>query len=918
MNIRRILRTAAAAGLALLPLAAVPASAADDVNRTALQRLGACINGGGTGQMLLLMDRSRSLQRTDPDGARVKAAEYVVRQLNAVAQIYRWKIDIAVAGFDTGFEKKLDWTTLNPSTLGSVEDVIESFRSENNGLDTDYWNALDNARRELDNRSTIAGSCSFIAWFSDGELSIEPRAGGIPQDSPDRKPYMAGNTLATKDLASQAEDAAEADLCRAGGIADQVRSQDIITLAVGLSTPNSKPDFTLLRGVATGSGMTCGAITSPAPGAFFTADGIDALYQAFDQIASPAQEATVQESEVCPAGVTCPAGTHQFVLDGSIGAVHALATTGATGQKVVVSSPAGEQVEIQPGGDTVSTDLSGATLTAEWLSERSVSIDLTRRADAGWSGDWGIAFVAPEAASGTARSSLRLYGDLLPAVKNLDKLTFNSGTEGPEVQLVLGRADGSTVDPASVSSTVKLSAELVQQAVSVPLAEQLDAADLANPVKTDLSKFEPGPATLHLTLAVTTAAWTSAGRTIPGTPLEPQVRDYAVQILPPASYPVVAALADFGSTDKVGQVSTKLELSRPGCAWLGQPVTSLAAPEGMNALQVTSPASSADTCVSGELPLTAQVTELGNGLASGTLTVMTLPENKAGNPVPVTVKYELDVQRPVSVPVLLGVLVGVTAAGILIPLALLYMVKYLTAKIPGDSVAWASARGQVNESSSFVAGGVPITVQDLRTVVLTGANRRNVVIGDGKSLVARMGASPTESGHAVLDQQGVAAGGRIAGSTVKGKARLPLAVQGNWSVGLDPVDPRGGEVDVTIFTAPGGAGLTELLEDVRGNIGEWVAKLRANLPDAVAPQGGAQASDAWGGATAPAAAADEWDAPTTGMAGDAWSSPYSTAPYSTGTSFAPPGQIPPKSSGGQATPQLSVGQDSNPGTDVGW
>ncbi len=882
MKLVKVLAALGAAVLGLSSLSAPLAHAETDPNKEALTRLGACLSGSGTGDMLLLMDQSASLKRTDPKGARVDAAKYVVRQMSSVAETYHWKLNVAVAGFDTRFSTRVDWTPLNPGTVGGLESNLEGFRGQNDGLDTDYWAALDSARRELGKRSATTKACSFIVWFSDGELSIEPRKGGLASDSPDRKPYMEGNLLGTKELAVQAEQKAKADLCRQGGVADQTRSDNVLTLAVGLSTADSKPDFTLLKGIATGTGMSCGAITSPAPGAFFTADGIDQMLQAFDQIASPGAQAIQQESEVCSAGAICPNGTHQFVLDASIAAVHALATTGAAGQKVVVVGPAGDSVELAPGGSAVSKDLTGAKVTASWLSDRSISIDLKRSNDQGWIGKWGMAFVAPGDASGKAQSSLHIYGDLLPAAVGLDAGSFSSGNGSADIKLGLQRADGSNVDPASVSSAVKMDAELVQKDVTVPIGKGIDKGALGTPLKADLTKLQPGEASLRLTLNVTTASWASGSSTIPGTTLEPQSRDYPITILPPASYPQLQPEVDFGTTDEIKAVTAKVKVNGAGCVWLDK-ANKVTSPDGLDNLVVTSSATSKESCVSGELPLSIDVKAHGSGLLSGNLQVLTLPESKAGNPVPASVKYRLDVLRPMDIRDFLVTLIGVTVAGIAIPVGFLYLIKFLTSSIPGESIASATVRGAVSEGSSFLAGGVPITVQDLKTTVLTGGSRRKVTLQSGQTLIAKTGLAPTEGGFVVVDQPGVAAGGRRAASSSKGKARLPLAVQGNWSVALDPVDPRNGDVAVTVFTAPGGAGLTELLEDVRTNIVEWVSKLRSNLP---------QSSDASGAANAASASADPWGAPAA-SSGDAWDTTPSAGTSAFGGSTAAQPGTPP-------------------------
>jgi hypothetical protein len=845
-----------------LSIAAAPSTAyaAPTTNQEALSRLGGCIAGGGEADMLLLIDRSGSLKDTDPGNARVAAAKYVVRQMSSAAKIYGWKLNVAIAGFDTHYELKMDWRQLTDQSLTDVATVIDGFGTENHGQDTDYWQAMDHARGDLSKRmSGQAASCPFVVWFTDGEYSINRRTGGLDlSQASNRLPYDAQNNLSTTAKANAALEAGKKDLCRPGGIADQIRSQGITTLAIGLNG-GGHPDFGLLKGIATGSGMECGGITSPAPGAFYTADDIDGLYAAFDAIAAPGRDPVVQESGVCATGLICLTGSHPFVLDGSIGSVHGLASTGAAGQKIIVTGPSGEKVEFAAGGGAVTSALSGAQLTGEWVSDRSVSFDLKRMSDAGWTGEWSLAFVAPNAASGTARSSLHLFGDLLPSVADVGQLTFRSGSKSPDVTLGLARADGSKVDPASVTSAVAVGAAIVQGDQSVSLASGLGKSDLASPVKADLGSLKPGPAVFRVTLDVTTTPWTSGTRNVPGTKLETQTREYAITILPPGNYPTVPATLDFGATEKSTPVGATIKLSGAGCAWLDKPTKLLTGPDGVQ-ITVSSVANSRETC-SNELPLVINPSQVGNGLVSGTLTVQTLPGDKSGDPVPAVVAFTLDMKRPADALVLWGVLAGVMILGIAIPVGLLYLLKFITAVIPGESVAYATVRGQVSESTSFVAGGVPITVENLSTSVLTGASRRRVAIGGGKTLVAKVGLVPTEPGYVVVEQPGLSAGGGTVASSRKGKARLPLAVQGHWCVALDPVDPLGGPVEVSVFTAVGGAGLPALLDDVRGSISEFVAQLRESLPQQGARNTG-PARDEWG-STSSSSVVDEWTTTST-------------------------------------------------------
>ncbi len=869
MNLAKFITRLAFAGslgLALVASSSPVSASAADANREALARLGGCISGGGEGDMLLLIDRSASLQRTDPENQRVEAAKYVVRQMSSVSKIYGWKMNVAIAGFDTHYQRKLDWQALGDQSLAEIESTIEGFRDANHGEDTDYWQAVDHARRDLAKRAGgEVERCPFVVWFTDGEFSIEPRQGGLDMSvASNRLPYDDRNDLSSPEKAAAGMAAGKRDLCRDGGVADQTRNQGIITLAVGLNG-GGNPDFSLLKGIATGKGTTCGAITSPSPGAFFTADGIDGLYQAFDQIASPGQDPVVQESDTCASNAVCPAGTHRFVMDASIGSVHGLATTGAAGQKVVITGPNGKRVEFLPSSGKLQKTLSGANLTGDWLSDRSVSFDLKRSGDEGWVGEWGIAFVSPKSASGRAKSSLHLYGDLLPSATDAAQLTFRTGGESPAIKLGLARADGSPVDPATVTSDVVLGASIIQADQTVPLASQVSKSGLGVPIKADLTGLKPGSAVLRVTLDVTTTPWTSGGKTVPGTKLEAQARDYQIQLLPPGNYPVVQDRIDFGSTDKAGQVAAVLKLTGAGCAWLAEPTKVATSPEGIGDITIGSTAKSRESCSAGEVPLTLDVGQVGNGLVSGTITVESLPQDKSGEPVPATVAFGLDMQRPPDLPTLLWVLIAGTLLGVAVPVGLLYLLKYLTAVIPGDSVATASIRGQVTETISFVAAGVPLTAEDLSTSILNGASRRRVALAGGRTLLAKTGLAPTEPGYVVVEQPGLAAGGRTTASSVKGHARLPLAVQGNWCVALDQLNPSQGDVEITVFTAAGGAGLTDLLDDVRSNVGQFVAHLRKSLPDQSSP---ATSGSEWSTPASSVPAVDQWTTPIAGSS--AW------------------------------------------------
>lgn len=876
-----------ASAIALTPDVAGPPA---DVNAEALQRVGACIAGGGQGDMLLLIDRSGSLQKTDPKGNRADAAKYLVRQMAAFVDSTKAQIQLAVAGFDATYSKTADWVKLSSATLPQVETSIEALRDQNRGLDTDYWNALNGARRDLAERASSGGShCSFLVWFTDGEYDVEPRGGRSDEERRalgDPKPYLQGSSITTAAEADAAVAAGLQDVCRPGGVADQLRSQKIVNIAVGLGVGAASPDFTKLRAIATGAEGSCGAVVRPAPGAFFLVSDIDSLYFAFDQFATPGRSPLTQTGAVCGPEV-CAAGTHRFVLDPSIGSAHVLGASSAKDQQVLLLSPAGAKVELGKGATGGSATVPGATVEWRWVSDQTVSFDLRRASDQDWTGPWSLAFLSQSSAAGSSRSSLHIFGDLVPMWREAtgmarvgDQLTMT---------LAIGHADGSIVDPGSLTPETTLSAELVTpDGASTVIADNLPPKLTANPTGLDLTTATPGQVRVRLKLVVTTKSWSSpSGAQVPGTTLEPQVKDYLVTIQAPATYPVVPSSVDFGHTTTKDPVQASLPIQGEGCVWLGDVPAPVTLPQGVSAATVTSSAKDQGSCVVGSLPLSIAPSDIGNGLVSGILRVVTASKDAGAKPIPVPVTYQLDMARPANTTVLVIALVGITLLGVAIPLGLIYLVKFLTAKIPGESIKAGSVRGPVDDTRSFLSDGLALDPTTLKTEFLSGDRRRVSVAGC--SLCAKTGLALTEPGYVLVEQAGSPAGSGREAARKGTQARLPLAVQGNWCVSLDAADPWHGDVQVTFFTAAGASGWDDLIDDARSGVQEAVLTLRRGLPQETNPAGTSSGSpgsaDGWGGPGG-SASADAWSSPAA-QVGDPWGTSGASTP-TLPTATAPP------------------------------
>lgn len=876
--------TAAVMLTALPALAAAPSGASvpsapsmtatTAASDTPVQRFGSCVNGGGSGEVLLVMDRSGSLKETDPQGVRIEAAKYFVQQLDAVVSKQAGRaVNIAIAAFDTKYERVADWQSAKGASaaLGSA---LDGLRSQNNGLDTDYWNAMAGARRELAERTKASpNSCAMAVWFSDGEYSVESRGANVDRAVlGDPKPYAADNPLATAADAAAAMEAGKADLCRAGGVADQTRLQGISTVAIGLSAGQTAPDFTFLTGMVTGSGG-CGQVTDPTPGQFFEAKNLQDVVFAFDQALSGGQ---VSEGKVCAGTTVSDDCTHAFVLDASIGSVHVLADSDAQNQRLTLVTPSGARVDLAPTDSLQSQTISAATVAWKSVvpqgqgSVQTISLDLTRTSADGLVGLWGLIFNA-DTAAGKSRTNLRIYGDIEPTWPDATKAKLTAGDHS-EITLGVAHADGAAVDVSKLSPSTVMTWSLQSGNQVLASGGPLSGAAIQAPQTVDLKSAPAGAATLHVTLDVTTQGFQSH----PGTKLEGIAKDFLVSVAPPANYPSVPNAVSFDKVDSTNPVSADLAVQGDGCVWVEGDPTYLSTPASVQ-LGFVSSATSKETCSAGPVKLTLKPKSPGNGLVNAKVKVMVLPKDRSGTPSSKQVTLTMEMEN-VSKPLLWGTLVGVTLLGVLIPVALLYLVKFLTARVTGRDLAAGTLRGRVSGPSAFTDRGVSLPSDQLSRVVLAGADRRSVTVA-GVTIVAKTGLGLTEPGYAVIDYGGRPAGGDGIAARAKQGAKLPLAVQGHWSVALDAADPHGGDVEVTAFTDAAATSLPRVLDDIQAHLADAVAKLRAALPtNGTATAAGASA-DEWGSpppGTPGSSSGDAWDASPTQGTPDPWGAPASS------------------------------------------
>lgn len=869
---------ASSSGAPGAPAVVASPSVASPGGSTGIAKFGACLSGKRTADVVLLLDESGSLQQSDPGGARVDAAKYLVKQWSALSSESGVTIAIQTMGFaDDVMDGSGKWLDASED-YSQVKADLEQFRGRNHGQQTDYWMALDGARKALAQRSQKGGStCQAILWFSDGKLDAFATFPAVVNGKAvvALKPYLEDK--GTSNAAATA--AASKDLCRRGGVADQVRSSGIATFAVGLAAGTAVPaDFDLMKAIALGDNG-CGAVPAAGTGDFHLATDIDELILAFDAVRSPGQLPLVQRLGVCQ-GEVCPAHSHRFVLDSSITRVHIAASASVEGLKLFIVSPKRKAVEVPTTGEQ-DTHVDAATVHSEGLSKRTTSLDLTATGD--WTGVWAVVFVDPDKGSGTAKSvtSLELSGDIEPSV-TLPSAKIYAGEKSAPVSFGLKHHDGTVIDPSSLLGSVRVDATFTDSAgTEIPVATGLDAAALAAPLPLDLTSAAEGKGSLTVTASLTTAPVKPAkGATIPGTQLKAASSDFDVTILPPVGFPSVADRVDFGTATGAAKADGSIKATGPGCVWFDAAKV-IAAPEQAGTVGLTSAANSAQSCVkladgeSKDIAVTFTTGSPANGAVNGTVTAHLAPADEPGRAHMKPVKFTANLDKPPNGGMKWLMFVLCLGAGLGIPLGLMYLSKSMASKIPplplvGGVFDIAVEGGQVTRN------GMPFEIAktELRDPIpITSGGAKRLTIGPAL-LKVRNGWLPFGAGMVLATVAGATGISKANTSPRKdGAAELPLAIHNNWALFNAP--ERGPGQGRLLLLASADASPEKRADMVAGALADIPQRL-ASLAGSASTTGGGGMVDPGGSGSGGPRLVD----PDSAWAGGGSGNPWATAPTS--------------------------------------
>ena len=121
-----------------------------------------------TVRVLLLIDQSGSLARSDPDDQRITGARAVVRSYASLAERVQ-QVEIQVAGFGEDYRPG-EWQTLNSDTLGTALEQVDAVTAVEDQNHTDYVYAVSGAADAFEGSSA---TCQILFWFTDGQHDLD-------------------------------------------------------------------------------------------------------------------------------------------------------------------------------------------------------------------------------------------------------------------------------------------------------------------------------------------------------------------------------------------------------------------------------------------------------------------------------------------------------------------------------------------------------------------------------------------------------------------------------------------------------------------------------------------------------------------------------------------------------------------------
>ena len=316
-----------------------------------------------TVRVLLLIDQSGSLARTDPDDQRLTGARAVVRSYASLAERVQ-QVEIQVAGFGENYRPG-EWQVLNQDSLGAALETVDAVGSEEDQFHTDYVYALEGAAGAF---AGPTATCQILFWFTDGQHDLDEDL--LPAEGLTRNYFPEP---VTPDNVVEAEALMPSLICDAGGYAHVLGDAGVSAQIMLLGDEGGVDEASrrVLRGMGGDPSLDCG----PGNGAFQSVDDASRLpfimacasqvggYQLPGLAPDAAGNLTVNEGVVDAGPAPYQLATEvRLITRGSVGSPPSLTATSLTDVTETTDGDSGTNAALaHPVGAPFSIEMSGVT-----------------------------------------------------------------------------------------------------------------------------------------------------------------------------------------------------------------------------------------------------------------------------------------------------------------------------------------------------------------------------------------------------------------------------------------------------------------------------------------------------------------------------------------------------------------------------
>jgi hypothetical protein len=576
---------------------------------------------------LVVLDESGSIGHSDSEDERVPGVRALLRSLNDLAERDTGRdvdVQVRIATFAATYEAFDDgWRSLDSAGTSALDDAAGQLADREHGAATNHLAALEGARADMAERSaelTDGGSpppCKLLVFFTDGAFDL------------DREP-----------LTDSADERTARDaLCRPDGVVDQLRADGVVTIGVGLRAPDGTDFLPFLEAVTRGSGAggeACGTSGSSDTGLIVSTGDDNDLFFLLAGLGSGQADISCPEEINPDCTLDIPEGFDGFSL---------LVQASDANVVVHITEPGSDDpYEVVPAQD-VPIDRSAfahASLRADSLGPQETRIDIDAREPDDVAGRWTVQIVSPsEPISG--RIEVRLKGALVPVVVG-DRVVRRGTTT--ELELGFTSRDGEAIELPSELADATITATLREPGTTSAndASEPLDVTDTGDGTFSVEVPVDEGAEAETLQLELATQVDTESDD------ITAEVRNYALDILPPPGYPTIEPRqlglpTLWGDGDSSGELTIVGAPDGRGCAWF-EPAEVTYPPAGDAderrplPIEVTSEGGSRgsgpDDCIevgpSERIPLTvtADADSSGDGQANGGLAFHLTSEARSG------------------------------------------------------------------------------------------------------------------------------------------------------------------------------------------------------------------------------------------------------------------------------------------------